>query len=191
LVAARRRQTVFVSLDGGTAASFEATRGARTWERALGGLEALLDARGHEVGPRLGIYQLDLGVDPEDYDRRFLSLIDRVDDYRRVRPVEVVLLIEESDSADFARVKRNLQTLRAGGWLCAAQGIGLGRLRQTAVRWWTDEAADSALLCAAEDTHGPVVSALEFGHVDPLLTIPVGAPARLDASKAVRLTVYS
>ena len=49
----------------------------------------MLDARGQRPRPRLGIYQLDLGVDPKDYDRRFTALIDRVDDYRRVTPVEV------------------------------------------------------------------------------------------------------
>lgn len=48
------------------------------------------------------------------------------------------------DSSSVREMERN--------WLGAAQGIGLGRLRQTAVRWWIEEAADSALLCAAEDT---------------------------------------
>jgi len=88
IVEATEHQVIYVSLDGGTAESFEATRGAGNWARALRGLEALLEARRGRSGPRLGIYQLDLGVPPADYDPRFRKLIDQVDDYQCVTPVE-------------------------------------------------------------------------------------------------------
>jgi len=89
LVSASEHQAIYVSLDGGTAESFEATRGVGNWPRALAGLEALLEARDGRPGPRLGISQLDLGVAEADYDARFRALIDQVDDYQCVAPVEV------------------------------------------------------------------------------------------------------
>jgi hypothetical protein len=81
-------QMINVSLDGGNAESFESTRGVGNWDRALAGLEALLAARGNRPVPRLGIYQLDLGVPREDYDPRFSALIEQVDAYHCVAPVD-------------------------------------------------------------------------------------------------------
>lgn len=87
LVAANSRQSIYLSLDGGTAESFEANRGAGTWPKALRGAEALLAARGRRRTPRIGIYQLDLGVPPEQYDPRFRALTEQVDRYLVVDPV--------------------------------------------------------------------------------------------------------
>lgn len=87
LVDASPNQKIYVSIDGGTRESFERARGAGTWPRALRGLEALLDARGAASLPRIGVYQLDLGVRPEDYDARFVELLGAVDEHRRMAPV--------------------------------------------------------------------------------------------------------
>jgi len=88
VVAANSRQTIFVSLDGGTAASFEHNRGPGSWDKALRGLEALLAARGSAPTPTIGIYQLDLGVPPAEYDPRFRRLTEQVDRYLVVDPVD-------------------------------------------------------------------------------------------------------
>ena len=88
LIGASDGQLIYVSLDGGTADSFEATRGRGTWGRALCGLETLLRARGERSKPSIGVYQLDLGVAREDYDPRFLALLDRVDVHTVVPPIE-------------------------------------------------------------------------------------------------------
>lgn len=89
LVAACRDQRIFVSLDGGDAASFEDNRGEGTWARALRGATALLDARGQAARPEIGIYQLDLDVQPEAYDPSFRRLIKRVDQHVVTRPVGI------------------------------------------------------------------------------------------------------
>ena len=88
LVEANPRQTIYVSLDGGTAHSFESNRGVGTWEKALQGAEALLAARGSMPFPRIGIYQLDLGLAPDEYDPRFRSLVERVDSHIVMTPVD-------------------------------------------------------------------------------------------------------
>ncbi|MCI0689288.1 MAG: radical SAM protein [Sporichthyaceae bacterium] len=100
IVEANPDQHIYLSLDGGTAASFEDNRGAGMWEKALRGTEALLAARGNRPGPTIGIYQLDLGVPPESYDPRFLELIGRVDNYVVEKPVDL-------DGAEFDEVRPN------------------------------------------------------------------------------------
>jgi hypothetical protein len=87
LVAAHRTQRIYVSLDGGNRATFEANRGAGTWERALRGARALLAARGRWPGPEIGIYQLDLGTSPEEYDPAFLDVVHGVDLHTVVKAV--------------------------------------------------------------------------------------------------------
>jgi len=89
IVAANARQTIYLSLDGGNAASFDGNRGPGLWEKALRGAETVLAARGDLPGPRIGIYQLDLGVPRDLYDPRFLALTDRVDSYVVVPPIDL------------------------------------------------------------------------------------------------------
>jgi sulfatase maturation enzyme AslB (radical SAM superfamily) len=89
IIAANPHHSVYLSLDGGTASSFERNRGAGTWEKALRGAEALLAARGDRPWPRIGVYQLDLGVPPEQWDPRFRSILAKVDSHTIVPPVDV------------------------------------------------------------------------------------------------------
>lgn|SRR5512146_703598 len=88
IVAVNPRQTIYLSLDGGNAAAFDSNRGLGAWEKALRGAETMLAARGDQPGPKIGIYQLDLGVPRDQYDPRFLALIDRVDSYVVVPPID-------------------------------------------------------------------------------------------------------
>lgn len=89
IVAANPDQHIYLSLDGGNAASFEDNRGAGMWEKALRGAEALLAARGASARPTIGIYQLDLGLPKESYDPRFLELIRMVDNYVVEEPIDL------------------------------------------------------------------------------------------------------
>ncbi|MBB2948808.1 hypothetical protein FB565_008594 [Actinoplanes lutulentus] len=82
-------QRVMMSLDGGDRDSFEKNRGAGAWPKALRGAEALLDARNGRATPFIGIYQLDLGVDPESYDERFVRITERVDSHVVEKPVDL------------------------------------------------------------------------------------------------------
>jgi len=87
LIDASPNQTIYVSIDGGTKAVFEQARGQGTWQRAMTGIESLLAARGKRRRPRIGIYQLDLGVPTSRYDPDFRDLIARVDRHIVVSPV--------------------------------------------------------------------------------------------------------
>jgi hypothetical protein len=137
IVTANPQHSIFVSLDGGNAAAFERNRGPGTWLRALRGLEALLEARGSEPWPRIGIYQLDLGVPRDQYDHRFLSLIDLVDRYVVVKPIDV-----DGGSIDTVQPRTVIPTgpcfwlgnalavdIHGGAWTCLlGSGTRLGSL---------------------------------------------------------------
>ncbi|GGN49098.1 sulfatase maturation enzyme AslB (radical SAM superfamily) [Actinoplanes campanulatus] len=82
-------QRIMLSLDGGNRSSFEANRGAGTWSRALRGAEALLDARNGRPNPSIGIHQLDLGVDPRQWETRFHDIVSRVDQHVIEKPVDL------------------------------------------------------------------------------------------------------
>jgi MoaA/NifB/PqqE/SkfB family radical SAM enzyme len=79
---------IFVSLDGGNARSHDLNRGEGNFNKTMSGLRRLLDARGddrrHAV---VGVYQIDLSQDEDDYDPEFIELLSRVDDYVKVTPL--------------------------------------------------------------------------------------------------------
>lgn len=79
---------IFVSLDGGNAYSHDLNRGPGSFHKALRGLEILLDAA-ERSRPDLtiGVYQIDLDEPLEDYDPRFLKLLERVHQHEKVKPL--------------------------------------------------------------------------------------------------------
>ncbi|WP_029057863.1 radical SAM/SPASM domain-containing protein [Stappia stellulata] len=78
---------IFVSLDGGNRLSHDLNRGEGNFEKSLRGLEVLLDRAKDRPGLRVGVYQIDLDEPIEDYDPRFLKLLERVDQYEKVKPL--------------------------------------------------------------------------------------------------------
>jgi len=78
---------IFVSLDGGNRYSHDLNRGEGNFEKSLLGLERLLEAAQHRPGLRVGVYQIDLDEPIEEYDPRFLKLLERVDQYEKVKPL--------------------------------------------------------------------------------------------------------
>lgn len=79
--------TIFVSLDGGNRLSHDLNRGEGNFEKTIAGLERLLDRGGGRPGLTIGVYQIDLNEPVEDYDPRFLRLLERVDRYEKVKPL--------------------------------------------------------------------------------------------------------
>jgi radical SAM protein with 4Fe4S-binding SPASM domain len=77
---------IFVSVDGGNASSHDGNRGEGTFCKALSGLRELLHARGSAEFPKIGIFQLDLGEDPSQYDPEFSILASKVDVWAAVSP---------------------------------------------------------------------------------------------------------
>ena len=79
---------------------------------------------------------------------------------------------------------RFLRALAAGGQLQRLVGIGLGRPGGADLRVEDHRAYDAALLQVVRDEQGladlPVVTNLDFGHTDPMWTVPQGVPLRLE-----------
>ncbi|MFD9357952.1 LD-carboxypeptidase [Streptomyces sp. NPDC060031] len=98
-----------------------------------------------------------------------------------------IVLLEESDTADRDRLLRNLRTLGDTGLVERAAGIGFGRFAQTHDGRWDHAELLGTLARWAAGAPGPVVADLEFGHTDPMLTLPLGVRTRLTARDDVEL----
>jgi radical SAM protein with 4Fe4S-binding SPASM domain len=78
---------LFVSIDGGNRVSHDFNRGQGTYDKALRGLDLVLRARGSSRLPRIGLFQLDLGVPDDEYDPEFGRLAAEVDEWVRIDPI--------------------------------------------------------------------------------------------------------
>jgi MoaA/NifB/PqqE/SkfB family radical SAM enzyme len=87
LVQTADRTQIFVSIDGGNETSHDFNRGDGTFRAAVGGLCRLLEARGERPTPRIGLFQLDLGVPEAAYDAEFAGVAERVDEWVRILPI--------------------------------------------------------------------------------------------------------
>ncbi|MGW7357457.1 S66 peptidase family protein [Streptomyces sp. NPDC054802] len=76
---------------------------------------------------------------------------------------------------------RDLWQLRHAGLLDRAAGLALGRPRL----WTPGQRAqlDRVLLDVCHGLDFPIVTEFEFGHTDPILTLPLGVPAELDGDE--------
>ena len=81
------RTQIFVSIDGGNETSHDFNRGEGTFRSAVDGLSRLLQARGDRRTPRLGLFQLDLGVPEAAYDADFSRVAEAVDEWVRILPI--------------------------------------------------------------------------------------------------------
>lgn len=87
LVATLDHVQIFVSIDGGNEASHDFNRGSGTYRKALAGLARLLEARGVRKRPRIGVFQLSLGVPEACYDPDFVRLASAADEWVRINPI--------------------------------------------------------------------------------------------------------
>jgi muramoyltetrapeptide carboxypeptidase len=92
-----------------------------------------------------------------------------------------VLALEFSNDDGYgpAQAARDLWQLRHAGLLDAVNGLAVGRPRQ----WTAGQRADLERLLL-DVCHGltfPIVTEFEFGHTDPVLTLPIGVPVELDS----------
>lgn len=96
-----------------------------------------------------------------------------------------VLMVETSEEAPPpVLLTRWLRTLAVSGELARLAGIVLGRPGGADLPLAEHPAYDRALLQVVRDEEGlddlPVVTGVDFGHTDPVWTIPQGVPVRLD-----------
>jgi muramoyltetrapeptide carboxypeptidase len=103
-------------------------------------------------------------------------------------PLDGALLCLEDDDA-YGKpwmVERQLFQLRQLGVFDRAAGLAYGRIHPEA-GFERAEWIDEILLRATEGATLPVAAGLDFSHTDPLLTLPWGVRARLDAGDEVTL----
>jgi sulfatase maturation enzyme AslB (radical SAM superfamily) len=78
---------VFVSIDGGNASSHNFNRGEGTFEKSIIGLRNLLNAKNSlGYGTKIGVFQLDLGVQEDQYSKEFVELAEASSEWVRVQP---------------------------------------------------------------------------------------------------------
>jgi muramoyltetrapeptide carboxypeptidase len=98
-----------------------------------------------------------------------------------------LLCLEDDD--EFGKpwlVERQLFQLRQLGVFERAAGLAYGRIHPAA-GFESETSIDEILLRATAGTNLPVAVGLDFSHTDPLLTLPWGVRARLDAGDEVTL----
>ena len=90
-----------------------------------------------------------------------------------------VLALEPADDGGYgpAEAAKDLRHLQQAGLLEHLEGLVLGRPR----RWSEDDRRswEASVLEVCHGTSYPIVSEVEFGHTDPVLTLPVGHPVQL------------
>jgi muramoyltetrapeptide carboxypeptidase LdcA involved in peptidoglycan recycling len=96
-----------------------------------------------------------------------------------------ILGIEASETQTFYEVRRLLHKLRLTGVLDRLSALLLGRVTEEGQMTGTEvDRAVAALIPAGL----PLVTGLPFGHVDPIVTIPLGCMADLYAGDTVTMT---
>jgi muramoyltetrapeptide carboxypeptidase len=96
-----------------------------------------------------------------------------------------ILCIEDDAEETPARVDRMLTQLRLLGVYERIAGLALGRF-QPGSGFGADAPLDPIVLEATRGHEFPVVADLDFGHTDPMLSLPWGVNALLDATEEPR-----
>ncbi len=79
--------SIYVSIDGGNKVSHEFNRGPNSFDKTISGLEYLINAKDKiKSSAKIGVFQIDLGVPDNEYDKNFIRLTKQVDDWVRVQP---------------------------------------------------------------------------------------------------------
>lgn len=93
-----------------------------------------------------------------------------------------LLFVEEDETSTVAHVDRFLTQCKQLGWFSKIGGLVFGRF--TAYSGFTpDDSLESLLKQQLEDAKFPILYDIDFGHSDPLITIPNGGIATIDAGK--------
>ncbi|OKI02550.1 hypothetical protein A6A06_16170 [Streptomyces sp. CB02923] len=101
-----------------------------------------------------------------------------------------VIFLEESDTATWEEFEQSVEVLRAHDVVRGAAALVFGRFGQVHREQWSARQVRRALAPLVRQTAGPVVAEAEFGHTDPVLTLPIGAYAEVGTEGgAPRLTV--
>lgn len=92
-----------------------------------------------------------------------------------------VVCLEESDSASAAELRAAVAVLADSGLLDGAAALVFGRFAQEHRGDWPAGRSRRLLAPLVRRCAGPVVAGCEFGHTDPVLTLPIGVVAEVRA----------
>lgn len=96
-------------------------------------------------------------------------------------PKDKILCLEMSEDHDFKRLVRWLHQFKQAGWFQNAKGLVLSKFTKASE---VGELELKQLLTEVlEGTNFPVVYNADFGHTDPILTLPIGGFMHLDAKE--------
>lgn len=94
---------------------------------------------------------------------------------------DAVLFIEEDETTKPAHFERFLCQCKQLGWLDKIRGLVIGRFTEQS-EFTEDDSLNAILNQYLSDGSFPVFTNADFGHSDPLFTIPHGGTARLDSA---------
>lgn len=100
----------------------------------------------------------------------------------------VLLCLEDDAEETPATIDRALTQLRLMGVLERVAGLALGRF-QVGTGFSKDDPLDAVVLEATCGTEYPIACDFDFGHTDPMVPLPWGVHARLDAGETARLSL--
>ena len=98
-----------------------------------------------------------------------------------------VLFLEESDTATFNDFRLNLDILVESGALSSIAGLAWGRFQQLISSCWSVEEVKAILSGLPIDGSVPIAMNIDFGHTDPILTLPIGVRCRLTVDDRIEL----
>lgn len=91
-----------------------------------------------------------------------------------------LLFLEDTESS-LAEVDRSLWHLRELGVFNQIRGVLVGRMH--VVSGADDESVRKTILRVTNEYDFPIIMNMNFGHTDPILTLPIGIEASIDATK--------
>lgn len=93
-----------------------------------------------------------------------------------------ILFIEEDETSTTAHVDRYLTQCRQMGWFNEIGGLVFGRFTEQS-GFNADDSIENLFKDQLGEVSFPVLYNVDFGHADPLITIPNGGIAKIDADK--------
>lgn len=92
-----------------------------------------------------------------------------------------VVFLEDSDGGSLAQCRADVRRIAESGAVDGAAALVFGRFAQQHRSQWSDSEVACTLSPLMDQCGGPVITEAEFGHTDPVLTLPLGARTRVDA----------
>ncbi len=93
-----------------------------------------------------------------------------------------ILFLEDDFEDKPQHVDRYLTQLRQTGAFKRVKGIAFGRFERES-KFSEKDSLEMILDDALKGTNFPVITGVDFGHTDPLITIPIGGTCRMDTAK--------